>query len=158
MTGEDLFKEEQCAQCGRNKLKNASFCPHCGHVKRQSWFDGLMDSFSGSKRGAVAGAKGGIGISTLIGLAFAGYLLYSAIDDGSVQSMIIAALILFTVFHSWYTGRKQSKNGTEGSSEGPNEVKEGDQGPMEDKFFCENCRTRVAADASECPKCGMKFG
>ncbi|HEX9615753.1 MAG TPA: zinc ribbon domain-containing protein [Bacteroidota bacterium] len=158
MTGEDLYKEEQCTQCGQNKLKNASFCPHCGYVKKRTLFDSLRERFSGSSKEESVEAKPGMGVSTFVGLIFAGYLLYTAIVEESIQSIIIASLILFTVLQSWYAARKRRRKGREASAGAIGEVHEADSDPLEDKFFCENCGNQVAAEAKECPKCGMKFG
>ncbi|MEX2115653.1 MAG: zinc ribbon domain-containing protein [Bacteroidota bacterium] len=155
MTGEDLYIEEQCTQCGQKKLKNASFCPHCGYVKKKGWLDTLGEVFGRGKAtdGSVGGLKGPT-VSMMIGMLFAGYLVYSAIEKNSVQSFIMALLVLFAVLQSWYSGRKKTRNpdrqaGVEGAEESD---------LLENKFFCENCSTRVDAEALECPKCGMKFG
>jgi len=158
MTGEDLYKEEQCSQCGQKKLESASFCPHCGYVKKKSWVEKLGEVFSGSRRTDTGKRKRGLGFSTLLGLGFAGYLIYSAIEDESIQGIIIAALILFATLQSWYAAKKRGEKRPEGDVSGMEGDQEREGGPLEDKFFCENCSTRVDAGASECPKCGMKFG
>ncbi|MEX1138292.1 MAG: hypothetical protein WEF53_02955 [Bacteroidota bacterium] len=154
MTGEDLYIEEQCPQCGQKKLKNASFCPHCGYVKKKSWLDSLGGIFSrgGASEGSGSALKGPT-VSMVIGLLFAGYLVYTAIEKSSVQSLIMALLVLFAVLQSWLTGKKKpSGDHQEGKAE--------NEEPLvpSDKFFCENCSTQVDANASQCPKCGMKFG
>lgn len=154
MTGEDLYIEEQCPQCGQKKLKNASFCPHCGYVKKKGWLDSLGELFGrrGDSGGSGSALKGPT-FPVVMGLLFAGYLVYTAIEEGSVQSLIMALLVLFAVLQSWLTGKKKpSGDHQEGKAE-----KEENLAPS-DKFFCENCSTEVDASASQCPKCGMKFG
>lgn len=155
MTGEDLYIEEQCPQCGQKKLKNASFCPHCGYVKKKGWFDSVREIFG---RGEV-GESGGGGlkgptVSMVIGILFASYLVYSAIEKNSIQSLIMAVLVLFAVLQSWLSGRKKRENA---DREEDND-QEGESDPLENEVRCENCGTRVDAEARVCPKCGMKFG
>jgi RNA polymerase subunit RPABC4/transcription elongation factor Spt4 len=154
LTGEDLYIEEQCRQCGQKKLKNASFCPHCGYVKQKSWFDSLGEIFGrgGVSEGTGGGLKGPT-VPTIIGILFAGYLVYSAIEKNSVQSLIMALLVLFAVLQSWLSGKKKSVADKE-----PGGASVEESTVPKDKFFCENCSAQVDADARQCPKCGMKFG
>jgi predicted amidophosphoribosyltransferase len=154
MNTDDLYKQSRCPQCGQSVLDSASFCPHCGYVKKKSWWEGL---FSGGRREGTAetGVSGGTGlsVSTILGFGFAAYLAYKAVSDESIQSLIMAILVLFAVTQSWLAARKRARQGL-GE---PKEEKEADD-PLEQKFFCENCGTRVAGDATKCPKCGMRFG
>jgi len=155
LTGEDLYIEEQCPQCGQKKLKNASFCPHCGYVKKKSWIDSLREVFGRGGMQEAAGRRSrGPTASTIIGILFAGYLVYSAIEKNSVQSLIMALLVLFAVLQSWYSSRKKAQT----TDRQPNNHQVTESETPEDKFFCENCSTQVDAQARECPKCGMKFG
>ena len=155
MAGEDLYIEEQCTQCGQKKLKNATFCPHCGYVKKKRWFDSLGEVFGrGEASRESGGGLKGPTVSMMIGVLFAGYLVYSAIEKNSVQSLIMALLVLFAVLQSWLSGKKKKQ----GVDRRPGSEKVEELDTLENKFFCENCSAQVEADATLCPKCGMKFG
>lgn len=158
MNASDLYKEEPCRRCGQNVLKTASFCPYCGHVKSKSWVERLGEMFGGGEE-KPAGRSGSSGLSvpTLLGLAFAGYMVYTAIDKGSVQSIIMAVLVLFAVLQSWYAQKRKAEQAEKGETPAGSGSSEPSSIP-EDKFFCENCGAEVPADASRCPKCGHEFG
>lgn len=150
MNTEDLYKESPCSNCGQPVLESASFCAHCGYVKKKRMGEGLFRS----------GGKGGSGltVSVLLGLGFAVYLAYRAAAEESLQSLIMAVFVLLAVLQSWLAARKRAQQTEEKAGEHTGEEMEQAEDPLEQKFFCENCGTRVAEDAKECPKCGMKFG
>lgn len=92
-------------------------------------------------------------MSVIAGILFAGYLVYTAIEKSSVQSLIMALLVLFAVLQSWLTAKKKPTGDHQEA-----EVQKEESPVPSDKFFCENCSAQVDANATQCPKCGMKFG
>jgi len=159
MNTEDLYKQSPCPKCGRAVFDTASFCPHCGYVKKQRRWEDMLSRKRGEGEAREGGPKAtGLTVSVLLGLGFAGYLIYRAVTEESLQSFIMAVFVLLAVLQSWLAARKraQQKEGEAGEHTG--EAVEQAEDPLEQKFFCENCGTKVAADATECPKCGMKFG
>lgn len=159
MSNEDLFAQQTCPRCGGSFAKAQSFCPHCGYVKEQSWWEKLLNVFRSSSSVETAPATRGNLISFLIGLAVSGFFVYQALQTGSLQSWLLALFTLIMAFRAWFASPKHPSQTDEG------EVAEADQPPSESTFsptdqhfYCENCGTEVAADASACPKCGMKFG
>jgi len=152
---EDLYKEVPCKRCGQKKLAIASFCPHCGEIVSESWIESVVKRFRSD--GGAEGKSINI-VPVLVGLIVAGYFLYTAIERESIQGLIIALLSLFFVFRSMFSGSKRSVQSNSGSEPSVHEAENAPDDPFSDKFFCENCGTKVPGDASECPKCGMKFG
>lgn len=159
MNTDDLYKQSPCPKCGQAVLDTASFCPYCGYVKKQRrWEDMLSRKRGGGEAGEDRPKATGLTVSVLLGLGFAGYLTYRAVTEESLQSFIMAVFVLLAVLQSWLTARKRAQQAPE--AEGKEEARKPEPAddPLEQKFFCENCNTRVAADATECPKCGMRFG
>ncbi|MBI2618967.1 MAG: hypothetical protein HYW57_02695 [Ignavibacteriales bacterium] len=138
------------------KLKTASFCPHCGHIEKEHWWDRIRDRFQGD--GSTSGARPTQAalVSTLMGLAIASYFLYTAIQKESIQSLILAVLTFIFVLRSWFAARKR-KEDSESDESTTTHVFDAEE-ILENKFYCENCGARVDQDADQCPKCGMKFG
>lgn len=158
MNTEDLYRQSPCPKCGQAVLETASFCPYCGYVKKQRrWEDILSRKRGGGETGQDRPKATGLTVSVLLGLGFAGYLTYRAVTEESFQNLIMAVFILLAVFQSWLAARKRAQQKGDTMGERAGEKEEADD-PLEQKFFCENCNTRVAADATECPKCRMKFG
>ncbi len=153
-TTEDLYKEVPCKRCGQKMLAIASFCPHCGEIVSEGWFERVLRRFRSD--------DGGIGLANmlpvLVGLVVAGYFLYTAIEQGSIQGYILAFFSLLFAFRALFSGSRQSGRV---NSEGQPTIHDADEPPDDtpaDKFFCENCGTEVPGESTECPKCGMKFG
>lgn len=153
MTGEDLYREVRCSRCGNMKLKTASFCPHCGHVTEEHWWDRLMDRLRPGE-GAAGGRPTQIAVvTTLIGLAIASFFLYNAIQTESLRSLIVAVLTLIFALRSWFATRSRTEEaGEDVSVSEPEEFEE-----IGGEASCDNCGARVDASATECPNCGMKF-
>jgi len=155
MTGEDLYREVKCRRCGKMKLKSAGFCPHCGYVQKEHWWDRLLDRFRISPSSESARPTRIAVASTMIGVALASFFLYNAIQKQSLQSLILAILTLIFAFRSWFATRGRVEDA---GSETPTTHLPDDFDVLEDNFFCENCGTRVNQNTETCPKCGMKFG
>ena len=156
--GEDLYTEVTCKQCGQKKLAVASFCPHCGHVVKESWFEKITNrARSGGGEGETKVQSVKV-VPILLSLLIAGYFFYIAIEKESIQGLIIALLSLFFAFRSLVSRSSQpstTRSEEKTAIQGGHDVLDDE---LDEKFFCENCGTRVPGDATECPKCGMKFG
>ena len=154
-TTEDLYREIPCPNCGQMRLAVVSFCPHCGAVSKAGWLEKITKQLkSGGPEGASEGA-GKRSIPLLMGLLVAVYFLYVAITEGSVQGYVIAALSIMFLLRSLFSDPKSASPGAVEGVRGGSSASEEVPG---DNFFCENCGTKVSEDATECPKCGMKFG
>ena len=155
---EDLYKEVVCRRCGQKKLEVASFCPHCGETVKRSWIEKI------TKKGLPEGETGGSGakrvtvVPILLGLLIAAYFFYTAIENESIQGLILALLSLYFAIRSIVSGSTRSPQVKSEDQTVIHEEQIGPDDPFPDKFFCENCGTRVSGDAPECPNCGMRFG
>ncbi len=157
----DLYTEVKCPKCGQMRQKVASFCPHCGYVVEESWWEKVVGVFRSEETPVGERKPRGNTISALLSLGFIGYLLYTAIEKESVQSLIVAVIMLVLAVRAWLRGPRRESQGTEGDGETLKERERGEETPpqpLSDKFFCENCGTEVGGDAVSCPKCGMHFG
>lgn len=155
---DDLYKEVPCRQCGQMKLEIATFCSHCGHVVKETWIEKITNSFRPSQDTTVAGRSRRNPVPLLMGILIAGYFFYTAIERESLQGLILGILSLVFALRSYFQGsaHPQSTQSTDKASLRDDQNAEEDLSA--DKFFCENCGTKVPGDATECPKCGMKFG
>jgi len=180
MSGEDLYAEQACPHCGKSFLKAATFCPHCGYVKEESWWERVTGAFRSASSGApeLTSASSSTPTSsstasptsspasskvfaTLIGLVIAGVFLYQALQSGSIQSWILAAFSLIMAVRAWFTTRTKHEDTSVARTTTLEDIEpqqDSADKPDSQHFFCENCGTEVPADASTCPKCGMKFG
>lgn len=136
-------------------LAVASFCPHCGEVVSESWIE---KAAKGLRSDSGTNGKGVNLVPVLIGIIIAGYFLYTAIEQQSIQGFIIAILSLFFAFRAMVSGSSRPRQTNEEDQPSVHEAENVPDDPFADKFFCENCGTKVPADAMVCPKCGMKFG
>lgn len=156
----DLYTEVKCRQCGQMRQKVASFCPHCGHVVEESWWERLLGLFRSEEKPSHERKGGNKAISALLTLGFASYLLYNAIEKESIQSLIIAVMMLIVAIRSWFSGRTQEQHTGQGDQESAmktEEQKESLPSLPSGKLFCENCGAEVSSGAVVCPKCGMQF-
>lgn len=112
--------------------------------------DGLRSESSGKGRPTRIAV-----VSTLIGVAIAAFFLYNAIQKESLQSLILAILTLVFAFRSWFATRNRTEEAGEDVSVS---AEPEDFDMVEGHVYCDNCGERVDPDATECPKCGMKFG
>lgn len=161
MSDQDLYTEQTCPRCGGSFLKVSSFCPHCGYVKEESWWDKLLNVFRSTTSVETTKPTSAAIISTLLGLVLAGFFLYLAIQKGSAQSWLLAILSFVMAIRAWFTTRSRTeKVEPQNHTDQPDlDEEEGSEAhPIPQRFFCENCGTEVPADVSDCPKCGMKFG
>jgi len=140
------------------KLEIATFCPHCGEVVNESWFEKFTKFLGSSEEAAAPGKRRRNLVPGLMGIFIAGYFLYNAIERESIQGLIIAILLLVFAFRSFF--QRSSGSQRPGAADQPSvhDDRSTPDDPLGDKFFCENCGTKVPGDATECPKCGMKFG
>lgn len=155
MNTEDLYRQSPCPQCGQPIFDSVSFCAHCGYAKKQRRWEDTLSRRRGGGEGAPKGS--GFSISVLLGLGFAAYLIYRAVTGESLQNFIVAMLVLFSVLHSWLSARKKARQLPDAGEQEKDTATDPADDPLGQKFFCENCGTRVAEDASQCPKCGWKF-
>jgi ribosomal protein L40E len=155
---EDLYKEVVCRRCGQKKLEIASFCPHCGETVKRSWIETIIRKGLREGEADGSGSKGVTVIPILLGLLIAAYFFYTAIENKSIQGLILALLSLYFAFRSIVSGSKRSPDLKSDDQTVIREEQEGPDDHFPDKFFCENCGTSVSRDATECPKCGMRFG
>ncbi len=151
-SSEDLHTEVACARCGGMMSKMSSFCPHCGYIIQKSLWERIREALGGGGRGAPKNSAAMV--STLLGLLISGFFFYQAYTRESLQSLIIGILALIMTLRAWFVGR----GGAGGHVELPEAEHPSDEPPMVPKFFCENCSAQVNPDATECSKCGMKFG
>ncbi|HWP83278.1 MAG TPA: zinc-ribbon domain-containing protein [Bacteroidota bacterium] len=162
MATSNINEQVECRRCGGVRHKAVTFCPHCGYVEEESFFDKLRDLLDSSGSNGRSGA--GL-LSALIGLLVAAFFLLDAIRDESFISALIALFAFAGALRAWWSTRERTEDASEApfpTSQHPEEVEEESEPPAgqvpDSKFFCENCGTEVAEDATECPKCGMKFG
>lgn len=161
MSNEDLFAQQTCPRCGGAFAKVQTFCPHCGYVKEESWWERLLNVFRSSSSVETAPATRGNLVSFLIGLAVSGFFVYQALQTGSIQSWLLALFSLIMAVRAWFVSPKtvpQTDGGEVVEAEDHPSGHERASSPTDQHFYCENCGTEVAADATDCPKCGMKFG
>ncbi len=97
-------------------------------------------------------------VPILLAILVGGYFLYVAIERESIQGFIIALLSLVFALRTFFSRSSASSSSTGDDHPAVHEENLPADDVLNDKFYCENCGTRVAADAAECPKCGMKFG
>lgn len=156
MTGEDLHREVQCPRCGRRRLAVASFCPHCGYVPRNSWFEKISKAFRTSEQAGTISSGRKVTGSVLVSIVVGAYFLYLGITEGSFQAIVVGILSFYFALRSWISPAKPPRGASNGPSpsSGVTELRDN---PLEDKFFCENCGTQVSRDATQCPKCGRRF-
>lgn len=156
----DLYTEVKCRQCGQMKQKVASFCPHCGHVVEEGWWERLLGAFRSVEKSPQERKSGSNVLSTLLTLGFASYLLYNAVEKESIQSLIVAVVMLIVAIRSWFSRRTGEQHAGEEEHESVMKAEEAEE-PLPSlpsaKLFCENCGTEVSSAAVACPKCGMQF-
>jgi ribosomal protein L37E len=161
MKNEDLFAQQTCPRCGGSYAKAQSFCPHCGFLREETWWEKLVKVFrSGSTAETSQTTRGNL-ISFLIGLAVSGFFVYQALKTESIQDWLLALFSLIMAFRAWFASPKPTPpigEGEEAEAEHHASSHEEAFSPSDQHFYCENCGTEVAADATACPKCGMKFG
>lgn len=159
----DLFAEKKCPRCGNMYKKVATFCPHCGYTKEHSWLDDIGDLFGESSSSSGPGRSSSTSmVSVVIAILVGIYLLIDAVRKESLVGMIAAGIAFIVALRAWWASRRTQEQPTvhEGPDDEPTDMRE--EAPSDivssQKFFCENCGTEVREDASQCPKCGMKFG
>jgi ribosomal protein L40E len=165
MNSQQLYAQQTCPRCGGTFPKAQTFCPHCGYIKEESWWARLLEWFRPTPTAETAKPSSANFLSTLIGLVVAGFFLYRALEQNSLQSWLLAIVSLAIAIRAWFSARKGPEP-TGGSEQGevdlhpgePVGEKEPASTPTTQHFFCENCGTEVAPDAIQCPKCGMEFG
>jgi RNA polymerase subunit RPABC4/transcription elongation factor Spt4 len=161
MSNEDLFSQQTCPRCGGSFAKAQSFCPHCGYIQEESWWEKLIRIFRPDSSAEAARATRGNLVSFLIGLAVSGFFVYQALKTESIQNWLLALFSLIMAFRAWFASPKPTPQTEEGEAvevEHHPSSREEASSPTAVHFYCENCGTEVAADATACPKCGMKFG
>ena len=156
MTGEDLYREVQCPRCGGKRLAVASFCPHCGYVPGDSWFEKISKAFRTSEPAGAISSNRKLTGPMLVSIVVGVYFLYLGITEGSFQAIVVGILSFYFALRSWFAPPKPSHGASNGSSPSSG-VEELRDNPLENKFFCENCGTQVSRDAIQCPKCGRQF-
>lgn len=161
MIGQDLYRETTCAQCKRSYLRAVGFCPHCGHVRSESWSEKLSRWLSAEGTSRREQASSGSIFSVLIGLVLAAVVFFQALRSESLETLIFALVILALAIRAWYSERKPEVTKREDRSV-THEIPSGEGEPKVSLgmsvYHCEGCGADVAEDAIECPKCGMKFG
>jgi len=161
MNDENLYAEQICPKCGRSFLKASSFCPHCGYVKEESWWGRLTGGVRGGSSSQPQPVTPSKLLGTLIGLAVAGFFLYQALQTGSIQSWGLALLSFVMAIRAWFTTKTRFEDDKVERTTTLEDIEEQEDSvadPQSQHFFCENCSTKVPAEATSCPKCGMKFG
>jgi ribosomal protein L40E len=99
-----------------------------------------------------------MGIASVV-LVAAAFLAADAIIDGRYNDLIAIAVMVVLALRAFFRSRQKpaSRGGAAARlSEDPSsrEIESEDLAPQ---YTCENCGTIVAADATECPKCGTRF-
>ena len=155
---DDMYKEVPCTRCGQKRLAVASFCPHCGEIVKEGWFEKVTKIFRSEEGTSSPDSKTINLIPVFLAFIVAGYFLYTAIVQESLQGLIIAILSIYFAIRSMISGPPRSHQVNSGGEPSIHVEENTPDDPFADKFFCENCGTKVAADATECSKCGMKFG
>ncbi|MGH2567265.1 MAG: zinc-ribbon domain-containing protein [Bacteroidota bacterium] len=161
MSGKDLYAKQTCPRCGKSILEVATFCPHCGYVKEESWWRRIVDFFRSTTSSEKGSRSSSAVFSTLVGLLAAGFFLYQALQKDSIQSWFLALFALVMALRAWFSARNRAEGAEVETETALHEVDEDKPSagmPIPQRFFCENCGTEVPADAAACPKCGMKFG
>ena len=156
MTGEDLHREVQCPRCGGKYLAVATFCPHCGYVPGDSWFEKISKAFRTSERAGAISSGPKVTGALLVSIVVGAYFLYLGITEGSFQAIVVGIISFYFALRSWFAPAKPPRGASSSSSSSSGVVELRDN-PLEDKFFCENCGTQVSRDATQCPKCGRQF-
>ncbi len=157
MNTDDLYAEVTCRRCGKGRLKSSTFCPHCGLVQEETWVDRLRERL----RGGSGQAKEGLSPTLIVALAMlaiAGILAVDAIVDGRYSDLITVALLVLFSLRAFF--RRKSSPSTSPERRPTSSEKTTVEAGTDDlatHYACENCGTQVAADASQCPKCGMRF-
>lgn len=160
MSNQDLYAEQTCPRCGGTFHKVSSFCPHCGYVKAESWWDKLLGVFRSTTSVEPSKPTSAAVVSTLVGLVLAGFFLYQALQRDSIQSWLLAVFSFIMALRAWFSTRSRTapvdrKDHTDLPD--LDEAEGSDSSPIPQRFFCENCGAEVPDDATTCPKCGMKF-
>ncbi|MCI0708338.1 MAG: hypothetical protein L0Y80_12740 [Ignavibacteriae bacterium] len=161
MSSENLYAEQTCPRCGKTFLKAASFCPHCGYVKSESWWERLTSGFRSGSDSPSQPVTSSRVFSTVVGLAVAGFFLYQALQTGSIQSWIISLFSFAMAARAWFTTQKQYDDTRVERTTTLEDVEAQEDSaadPQDQFFYCENCKALVPPDATTCPKCGMDFG
>ena len=158
----DLFAEKKCPRCGNMYKKVATFCPHCGYVKEHSWLDDIGDLFGGSSSSGSGRSSSTSMVSVVIAILVGIYLLIDAVRKESLMGMIAAGIAFIVAFRAWWASRRAQEQPTVHDEAEEEQIDVHEETPSDivssQKFFCENCGIEVGEDASQCPKCGMKFG
>ncbi|MBM4170181.1 MAG: hypothetical protein FJ215_13650 [Ignavibacteria bacterium] len=153
MTGLDLYAENQCRRCGKMKLRNASFCPHCGYVHEETWFDRLKERLGASGEEKREKPTKSATYSVLLTLLVAGFFLYQAIWEESLPSLIAALITLVYAFRAWLSTRNKLEEVETPPARPENELDD----IFKPVILCEKCNARIEADTIQCPKCGMVY-
>jgi RNA polymerase subunit RPABC4/transcription elongation factor Spt4 len=157
MKTEELYAEVPCRQCGKNKLKSSSFCPHCGHVQEESWLDRLRGYLGGG--GDQAGSRNPLAVViAVVVLAGAAVLAVNAILEGRYSDLISIAIFVLIGIRAFFRMRNAGGGSGQTSESRPDQtVSHTDDDDLATHYVCENCATQVAGDATQCPKCGSRF-
>jgi DNA-directed RNA polymerase subunit RPC12/RpoP len=159
MAATDIYEQVKCPQCGGVRYKAVTFCPHCGHREEESLLDRLREFLSGGSK-----SKAGAGLlSAFVSLIIAIFFLLDAIRAQSLVSLLVAMFAFAGAIRAWWTTRDQGEDSIAIELPPPRSQEEEPEAAHSEtvpasKFFCENCGTEVAEDATQCPKCGMRFG
>jgi len=155
MTDHNLYAEHQCKRCGKMKLRNASFCPHCGYAREETWFDRLKEKLTTSEETKPAKPTKSAMYSVLLSLLIAGFFLYQAVRDDSIPSLFAAAVALIYAFRAWLSTRNKIEES--GTGETPQTREQDTDDIFKPIVRCENCNARIDVDTIQCPKCGMVY-
>ncbi len=135
------------------KLRNASFCPHCGYVHEETWFDRLKERLGSSGEEKREEPTKSAIYSVLLSLLVAGFFLYQAIRSESLPSLIAALITLVYAYRAWLSTRNKMEEA--GASPVDRETEIDDI--FKPVILCEKCQARIEADTIQCPKCGMVY-
>ena len=159
MKTEELYAEVPCRRCGKSKLRSSSFCPHCGHVQEETWFDRLRNRLGGAG-GEGAGTRNSLAIVIAsVVLAGAAFLAVDAISEGRYTDLITIGVMVLLSIRAFMRMRNKSASPGEATTEASTDrtVSRAQTDDLAPQYSCENCGTRVDVDAAECPKCGTRF-
>jgi RNA polymerase subunit RPABC4/transcription elongation factor Spt4 len=164
MDYKELYEEETCPNCGQRKLKIASFCPHCGHVRKEGGWSRIWEELKAGASRPETGQASPAVVSVVVGVIVAGIVLYQLFVNRSYEGIVTALIALFLLLQALWRARKGRREKEEAGTAGDESVATVEEdnssegvGPGQ-HVFCEECGMEVGADATVCPKCGLRFG